>query len=89
VLPDIEVVRNVLQYSAAHVQDVHFSLRSVEHFAFGSNQNRVRSTTLPPRAESFYRIRRIVAIKEKVLIERMLFLKKCGNQLLLVRIVDA
>src|SRR5277367_6590589 len=89
VLPDIEVVRNVLQNSAAHVQNVHFSLRSVEHFAFGSNQNRIRSTTLPPRAENFYRIRRIVAVKEIILIERVLFLKKCRNQLLLVRIVDA
>ena len=89
VLPDIEVVRNVLQYSAAYVQNVHFSLCSVEHFAFGSNQNRVRSTTLPPGAESFYCIRRIVAVKKKVLIERVLFLKKCGDQLLLIRIVDA
>jgi hypothetical protein len=67
VLPEIEVVGNVLQDSAAHVQNVHFSLRSVEHFAFGPNQNRVRSTTRPPRAESFDRIRRIVAVKEVVL----------------------
>jgi hypothetical protein len=71
VLPDIKVVRNVLQYGAAHVQNVHCSLRSVEHFALGSNQNCVGSATLPPRAESFYRIRRIVAVKEKVLIERV------------------
>jgi hypothetical protein len=37
VLPEIKVVRNVFQYGAAHVQNVHGSLRSVEHFALGSN----------------------------------------------------
>jgi hypothetical protein len=63
----IEVVRNVLQNSPAHLQRVHGALRSVEHFALRLHQNRVRSATVPPRAQRFDRIRRIVAVKEVVL----------------------